>query len=303
MQEEMLLELFSVPVGLKKVVKVDDVELYTSDSLTKNFLKALLDSEILQTFSEKITSFVNNGKVIPCYINRGIIKVFLWKFLSKGLEHKYGSSLAFFSVSANKVYVIIDNNISYAGFISNDFLAKLIIHELVHMASFSNRPSFLKLFSSELGTFYSNYFNALFKFSDISKEEAIKYVSDLMMLHKSSAKFDTKKSIAMTDSFLDSLQKKHKIPSENFGRIKSKYMYVYKLVLFADRNIDFIRKLVENKEVILPFVKAYRKSFGIDIMKDSVPFQEIIEPSEVICEYSQEAAPREKVLSVLSLVK
>lgn len=303
MQEEILLELFSIPVGLKKVIKVDDVELYTSDSLTKNFVKALSESEILQAFSDKINSLVNDGRVVPCYINRGITKVFLWKFLTKGLEHKYGSSLAFFSSKSNAVYVLIDNNISYFGFISNDFLSKLIIHELAHMSSFNDWNGFSKLFSTELTTFYSNYYQELFKLSDIDKEEVSNYVLDIIKIRKNGVSVDVKKHMSRVESFLDFLKKKYNIKAEDFDRIKSKYIHIYKLVLFVDRDKAFIQELVKNKEIIIPFVKAYRKSFGIDILSRSTPFQEIYEPSEVICEYCEETAPKEKVLKMLSLIK
>lgn len=303
MQERMLLELFSIPIGLKKVVKVDDIDLYTSDSLIENFVKALSESEILQAFSDKISSLVRSGRVIPCYINRGIIKVFLWKLLERGAEHKYGSSLAFFYTKTNAIYILIDNNTSYLGLISNDFLAKLIIHELAHMASFNDRVNFKKLFYDELSTFYSIYFQELFKISDVDKKYVMNYISDIMMLKRSGVKHDAKKGIAKTESFLDSLKKKYHIPKENFDKIKSKYMYVYKMVLYVDRDIKFMRELLANKEIIIPFARAYRKAFGMNILQEGVPFQEIWEPSEVICQYCEEHAPKEKVLKMLSLIK
>jgi hypothetical protein len=300
MQEEMLTELFSIPVGLKKVVKVDDVDLYTSDSLIKNFKKSISDSVILQVHYDKISSLVDRGRIIPCYINRGIIKVFLWKFLSdRSKSHNYGHVLAFFHHRTNNMYILIDNNINYTGYISNEFLGELVIHESVHMARFENTNSFYKIFSKDLTKFYSHYFKNLFQLSSISDKDVSKYVLDLLLLREKSLK----EMIKITEIFLDSLKKNYEYGDIEFNKLKYNYLYICKFTRITEKTSDFYNELLKYKQIILPFYKAYKSAF--DIPHRNLPFcyQELYEPSEAMCMYCEKVLPKEKISSMFSLIK
>jgi hypothetical protein len=168
MQEEVLLELFSIPIRLKPTVKVDDVQLYGSGSLDRNYKKAILNSKTASFASDQISKLVDNGRVNLCYLNKGIIRVLLWKVL---VVHPFKSVLAFYSSNTNKVYIIIDNNIGILGHISNKLLGSLTIHECSHMSCHSNYSSFFNLFSQELTNYYSNYFKSLFSLDTISEKD------------------------------------------------------------------------------------------------------------------------------------
>jgi hypothetical protein len=297
MHEEMLTELFSMPVGLKKVVKVDDVDLYTSDSLIKNFNKCVEQSPTLQSFYDKIISLVDRGRIVPCYINRGIVKVFLWKILSnRAATHEYGNCLAFYHHITKNMYVLIDNNISFIGYISNEFLDKLIVHECIHMFRFDNTKAFLNLFSKELTAFYSYYFKNLFQLDKISEKDVFKYISDLSFI-----RLKTKEGIKRTEIFLDSLKKDYEYGDTEFNKLKYNYLSLFKFVKTTPKTQGFYTEVVKYKEIVRPFYRAYKSVF--DIHYKYFCYQEFYEPSEVICVYCEYILPKEKISSMFSLIK
>ena len=292
MQEEILVELFSIPIFLKRIIKVDDVELYGSNSLNKSYKKAMTKSDTASFASAQISKLVDDGKINPCYMNKGIYRVLKWKFFANTPKKAIA---AFFSMGTNKVYIIIDNNISIFGNISDTLLGKLTIHEACHMASYNDSRSFFNLFSEELTSYYSNYFKFLFDLKDISEKTVKDFVSFL-------CKYEgLPKLLPVVESFLDSLRKSFKGDSSKFDTLRDRYILVCKVVLGDWRNDRAIRILLSNRQIIVPFYKSYARTFGI-IDQEIFHFQEVVVPSEVVCVYSPKA-PREKILSVLSLIK
>jgi hypothetical protein len=293
--QEILLELFSIPIRLKSTVKVDDVQLYGSSSLDKNYKKAISNSESASFVSDQISKLVDNGRVNLCYLNKGIIRVLLWKVL---VVHPFKSVLAFFSTSTNKVYIIIDNNIGILGHVSNKLLGSLTIHECCHMSSFNNYSSFFNLFSEDLTNYYSNYFKELFKLDNISEKDVKNFAFSLI---KSETQKDRgAKILPVIEGFLDSLKKSFKGDSKEFEEIKDRYIIVCKAVLGGWDSQAF-KDVMNSKKVIAPLYKAYRTTFGLRT-KNVLHCQEVVTASEVVCVYS-EIAPKEKILPMLSLIK
>jgi hypothetical protein len=298
MQEEILTEFFSIPVGLKKTVRVLGVDLYTSDSLNRNFKKSAIESSILQPFSDKINSLVDRERIIPCYINKGIIRVFLWKVLAnRSRNTDLGNTLAFYHSDTGNVYILIDNNISFLGAINDEFLGKLIIHECAHMAGYDDKKGFSNLFLKDLTKFYSYYFKTLFQLKSISDKDVSKYISLLLDTVRVKEIFDR------TGPFLDSLKESSKYDSDDFNKLKSKYLYTLKFAMMTSATTSFFIELLKQKEIILPFYAAYKAVFGILSHNLTFRHQELYEPTEVICAYFDVIHPREKISSMFSLIK
>ena len=294
MQEEILVELFSIPIFLKPIVKVDDVQLYGSNSLTKSYKKAMIKSDTASFASGQISKLVDDGKINPCYMNKGIYRVLKWKFFANTPKKDIA---AFFSMGTNKVYIIIDNNISIFGNVSDTLLGKLTIHEACHMASYNDNHSFFSLFSEELTNYYSNYFKFLFSLKDISEKRVKDFVSFLSEYENEKG---LPKVLPVIEDFLDSLKKSFKGDSSKFDTLRDRYILVCKVVL-GDWNDRAVRILLSNRQIIVPLYKSYASTFGITD-RENFHYQEVVFPSEVVCVYSQKA-PREKILSVLSFIK
>lgn len=295
MQEGMLLELFSVPIMLKPTVKIDDVQLYGSSSLDKNYKRAISKSETASFVSDQISKLVSSGRINVCYLNKGIIRVLLWKVLA---VHPFRSVLAFFHLKTGKVYVIIDNNISIFGHISDQLLGRLTIHESCHMSCNANYSGFFNLFSQDLLNYYSNYFKSLFSLSDIPEKSLKSFIFSL--IKSESQKDRSSKVLTIIGEFLDSLKKGLKGSSEDFDKIRDRYIIVCKAMLGAWDNRAF-RDIMDSKEIIAPLYKSYRTTFGLRT-SNILHCQEVVIPSEVVCVYTQ-VAPKEKIISMLALIK
>jgi len=295
MLEEILTELFSIPIGLKPTVKVGDAQLYGSASLDKNYKKSIAKSETASFASDQISSLVDRGKINLCYLNKGIVRVLMWKVL---VVHPFKSVLAFFSTKTNKVYIVIDNNISYLGHISNTLVGSLTIHECCHMASYSDSTSFFNLFSQELTNFYSNYFKSVFKLDIISQKDVRDFAFDLI---KSETQKDRRtKVLDIVDKFLDSLKKDFKGKSKEFDKLRDRYIIVCKAIL-GTWDAQAYRDIMNSREIIIPFYRTYKSTFGLRT-RHILHCQEVVTASEVVCVYSQ-IAPSDKILSMFSLIK
>jgi hypothetical protein len=295
MEEQTLLELFSIPIGLKPKVKIDDVQLYGSTSLDKNYKKSIAKSETASYASAQISRLVDNGMLNACYLNKGIIRVLLWKVL---VIHPIKSILAFFAPHTNKIYILIDNNISIVGYIPNKFLGNLTIHETCHMGCFNDYMGFFNIFSQDLINYYSNYFKILFKLDEVPEKKVKDFAFSLV-------KSETQKVrrtiiLPVIETFLESLRKYFKGTTEEFDRLKNMYLFICRVIM-SSWNEQSMRDIMNSRDVIAPLYKSYRESFGFRT-RHILHCQEVVTASEVICVYS-EIAPHDKIVSMLSLIK
>jgi len=229
-----------------------------------------------------------------CYLNKGIIRVLLWK----AFVHPFKSVLAFYSSNTNKVYIIIDNNIGILGHVSNKLLGSLTIHECSHMSCHSNYSSFFNLFSQDLINYYSNYFKSLFSLDTISEKDVKNFAFSLI---KSETQKDRRaKVLLVIEGFLDSLKKSFKGDTKEFDKTKDRYMFVCKTML-GSWDSQAVKDIMNSKEIIGLLYKAYITTFGLRT-RNVLHCQEVVTASEVVSVYS-EIAPKEKILPMLSLIK
>ncbi len=66
-----------------------------------------------------IERLINQEKIIPCWINRGLFKLAIFKKLAPRSEQ---GTCAFFSMSSHQIYILMDNNIKW-GFAKDKWLA------------------------------------------------------------------------------------------------------------------------------------------------------------------------------------
>ena len=295
MHEETLLELFSIPIGLKPTVKIDDVQLYGSHSLDKNYKKSIAKSESAGYAADQISRLVDIGKVNPCYLNKGIIRVLLWKVL---VIHPIKSILAFFSPGTNKIYILIDNNISIVGYIPNKFLGNLTIHETCHMSCFSDYMGFFNIFSQDFINYYSNYFKLLFKMDSVPEKKIRDFA--FVLVKSESQKGRRTVILPIIEKFLESLRKYSKQPKDEFDRLKNMYLFMCRVIM-SPWTEQSMRDIGNSRDVIVPLYKSYQTSFGFKT-RHILHCQEVVTASEVICVYS-EVAPKDKIISELSLIK
>lgn len=296
---EVLNELFSVPVGLEKVISINGAELYGSVQLTVGYNEVLVKAKNTAPLSDILLDLVKNRRIIPCYLNKGIFRVLMWIIFSEDPEK---STMAFFHPKENKVFIVIDNKISLAGYISNEWLGNVTLHECSHMAAYDNPSGFFKIFSNDLVNFYSAYFTEIFKLKKSAEKYTIKIVHYLREVEENrmNRKLKEPDTLLEVKKLLSELKKDSDLSDDHFESILKDYVDMCSLLLNKMTSKTF-SELIKRKRVIVPYYHAYTKVFGVT-NQDAFHFQESLYPSEVIAIYS-EVAPKEKLASMLSLIK
>jgi hypothetical protein len=171
------------------------------------------------------------------------------------------------------------------------------------MARHIDSKAFLKVFNDELTNYYSYYYKELLNIhEEIDKKIIQDYLRDIMKLRDQRSEF-MKNLLARSESLLNLLKKTYKLPKDDFIKTKDRYLYVVKESLSSSRSgIDFLREIFKYKDIVIPLYRAYRTVFGTGV-SNNFAYQELYEPSEVICIYSEGSMPREKINASFALIK
>jgi len=279
--QQTLQEFFAAPTGLKKVASLDGEDLFGSPSLNLSFLKSMSESSRAKPLMKTMTRLVMNKKLVPCWMNKNILK--FYKFKIFGPAHKKIGA-AFYAPKHGKIFVLIDNNISSFGFASNDWLAVLTIHEMCHLMVGLKPAQFKSSFKPIYTEFYKNYFVDAFK---LTKQPRVDKFTNFIYQN-----FDVKSKLSYA------LFKKYR---EHLDEFKS-------LSVLKDKEFDMMADLIVNAillsvinfnifsnnyykkyaSVVRPIINSYKTLVGNKITNvNSMFYQELYIPSEVIAILSE----------------
>ena len=283
-------ELFALPIGLKSAGNIAGIPLYTSELLKEKYIESMTNTTLTKNIASSMTTLVKDGRIVPCYASSGMI-TFLIKRIDINakrylplLSHVLGSSmrsLGMYQASDKKLYVIIDNSGEMAGDLGNREIARISVHELIHMSAHENTPKFLPLFYDELGKFYSSLLSNLFslenvpinKFKEFSKFIFVNFEKGGMI--KFSELYKKLQSFIVYSSLTEL----------EFRDRCMKYMSAIRLML-TDLESFYDQSSNQLKVIQINIEKAYKHAFS-GTTKDILYGQELIFPSEVIAVSSE----------------
>lgn len=306
MKSQNLNEFLSIPTGLELIADIDDLQLYSSDSLKEKFIKELSENKISKNSSDLLSKLVYGEKLFPCWTQ----KSFLGNLFFKVFAHE--NILGLYVPSFNKIFIVMNANINSFGFSDNDMLAKVSIHECCHMSAANSKSNFLKLWEDELTTYYTSFFKILFQIVDpelLKKLPAIAkaFYTDIYNSFEHSTNFQNSSGKAklwskIFSKYSPELISNSKRSAEELNSI------VDILNLFARAFFENINYLIQNyqkfKVIWIPLFLSY-KSLKIPTIPQTMPCQELFYPSEVICVLSSHptAINQSKLKQTLSLIK
>ena len=279
-------ELFTLPIGLKPIVKLDGKILYGSDSLNQSFLDALNTSSIISN-AEVFEKLVKKKKIIPCFLTGGLTSFVFWKIFA---PVHLKNILGFYEKTTKKVYILLTNNFNFLAYTSDEWMCKLVLHECVHMLSDTQPQKFLDDFKELLIKYYTSYFKRLFNI----QEDSEKVYSIIFFLHKfwetggdiPKNTFETYHKM-LEDSFISRKENLEKIDR----MLVIMYIYLTNMEKFFNIKENF-------RDILYPLRESYKDSLNIKNLCTTC-IQELFVPSEVIAiavEYSQYSS---KVISSL----
>jgi hypothetical protein len=280
-------EIWTVPWNTYHVANIDGMKIYTSQGLKDRFCLAMVKDKRTNKISDKIRSLVDNNKVVPAWLNKGIFSLSIFKiFAPMGSK----SIMGFYTTKADQIFLLMDNNMSF-GFASNKLLAGLLVHESMHMASTHLKKRYQRIFDKELTLYYSTFFKKLFDISgDINKEVKIFYSFLFKEFeYKNTSVGSLNSSITKyTDLLVRLFNNRTGLEFDKFQELLIQYMTMIKLYFI---NLDgFISSIRNFIQIYRPMKDAYKE--GLKVKNDkSLCIQELIYPSEVICMYSELVNP------------
>ena len=277
-------EFFALPVAPRIVANVDGVPLYGSKTLNLMFLLSLGKVSKTKPVKEEIKGLVDKGLVIPCWLQRGVLKVRKFIINEKGAVRHIA---AFYDPRSKKIFILIDNQINKWGFASNKVLSDLTVHEFIHMFADRDPKKFLSVFEGDLEKFYYSYFNNVFELGDKPVKEMNNIVRFIFMgieRKVASGGGITNSLLKRYHTYLDTnLRKYSSLSGKDFEQRLADYIAVLK---YYSKDISIFLNIRDKYTHILgPMKNAYRKAFGGT--SDTISIQELFLASEVIAVSSE----------------
>ncbi len=296
MANSKLQELWVIPIGSKLLLKIDGHPIYTSKGLRESFVKALTKHPVLRQHIGLMTKLVNKKILNPGWQSKGFIQV-LKRSIKTPKQDKI--TVAFYVPRTGKIFIIIDNNTNWYLHYPNELLTETVIHEFCHKFSHEKASSFWTMYKDELTTFYVNFFRSLFSIPPEKDLRKIcqKYAKLLLVLfeQKTTKTKTIGQALTRMKKFLVVMAKNSPLP--DVDEVVEKH---FKLIfdLFKATNTQrLLNVLQENIGIIIHLYKAYIK-MGL-ATGNSLHFQELYSPSEVICILSQEGIAMDKWIQMI----
>jgi len=235
---------------------------------------------------ESLIRLVNSNVVIPCFLTKGVVSTILYRIGPIGrirseqqyFREEFRQVFGFYENDTSKIYLLISNSISKYGFVNNDLLSEILIHETMHKLANDSPEKFWSIFRKKLFDFYYFYFQDTFKLKgvfDIEIEDIIKF---LFMKFERARNIDNKNLLKYHEKIMK-LKPYSSLDSKTFDSFVKNYIVLIKL--FTKSFMVFLKNINDFRSILAGLERSYKSIFGgIDIKNICV--QELLFPSEVI---------------------
>ena len=190
--EQQLQELLALPIGLTHVLSMDGQKLYSSGSLKTSILNAMQTDSLGKKIYKSSQKMMMKSSLVPVFTSKNIIQLIRHKWRGRKITGDHGIT-AFYTPSAKKIIILLDNNIlggfetkgSYIaktgdeeakefdpvgtamqnlkwGRIEIHEMCKLILHEGMHFIADTKPPVFWSMFKTDLIKYYDIVFKKIF---------------------------------------------------------------------------------------------------------------------------------------------
>lgn len=290
-------EIFSLPISSRPVANIGGQKLYSSPSLPSKYTQAMKEQGRTKAISKDIDKLVNNGKIVPCWLSKGVYRLIKHKVFGESERHIMG----FYAPEHHKIFLLMDNNITF-GFASNQQLANLTLHEGMHMAAASMKNGFLTLFRSELTSYYSEMYKEMFAIEKAIDTKEIQAIYTFLF-----TKFEQSKSGSVLNfikKYFEKLRDTFSKYVENKSEFEQKLrdMITFMTIYLKGDVGSLISSIPQYRHIVMPMYNAYSKGLGAKRV-NSICIQELMIPSEVLCIYSEFTKNLSKVHSAFKKIK
>lgn len=275
---DLQMELFALPIAPTKIASIYGMDLYSSDNLRDKYTNAMYKISKVKPVAADIERLIKSGKIIPCWINKGIFRLGIFKKLAARSEQGIA---AFFSMDTKQIFILMDNNIDW-GFAKDKVLADLMLHELMHMASDRFKGKFIGTFWNEFVLYYSALFQEIFKTQDNNISEEVKLIIRFLFKNFEYGRHNSGTLTKYLNLVNQCFRKKSILNENEFNSVLTDF-YHYIALYFKDIN-SLYKQLRKFSHIYRGLTEGYLR--GLQMKNDqSFCGQEFFYPSEVIAMY------------------
>jgi len=305
-QVKHLNEFLSIPTGLELIADIDDIPLYTSDSLKEKFGNSLSKNKIAKNSYDLLSKLIDKERLIPCWTNKSFIGNVLIKLIGNSVN-----IMGLYIPKFNKIFVVMNGNINMFGVADDNRISDVTIHECCHMSAANSKVNFINIWEKELTIYYANFFRLLL---DVKKEFepqlsiiAKGFYTDIYNNFEHTVIADGDKFFRTWEKIIIKYTSKIPYDKTNLNREKLYGDIIHSLIDFGDLFTDGLETLshyYQNyRHIWIPLFLAY-KSLKMQIIPRTMPCQELFYPSEVIAILSSYSViDQSKLKRSLSLIK
>ena len=255
-----------------------NIDYYTSKDLKEKYLIALSKSNRTKPIIKKAASLLAKNKLRPVYQDPSLFQKVKMKIYKQ--IWAFENFLGFHDSTKHFCGIFMSDKLSPN---SIDTIARITIHELIHMAAVENK-NLDKVFKKELLEYYNEAFRRMFSLDDHKEKECSKITLEIIkFLYKD---VELKETIDFK-KYATLLNKFEEYSLLNDKLFKEKVNLVMLTVKLYNNNIEaFLNSINSLRGSVGPLYHAYQKIMSK--VPPTICFQELLYPSEVIAIYSDQ---------------
>ena len=271
-----------LPFGVSQVDKLGGLPLYSSDGLKKKILEAFDAQHVLYPVMPALTKLVNDGKILPCFASRNLLKLIAHKLFSDPMSK---AIRGFFASDKNKVYLLLDNNTTFGLWVKDKDLTYLTLHELQHYAAYNIAGTgFLRVNDAYLTKFYGRFFREQLGVKMEEKHiQSIYYY--IFTRFERSHTIDRSSMEQLSEHLFKTLKSYIPDDGERERAVRTITSPLRLYVMNANKFIGEVHRASASRTLVINLLKSY-KAIGVR-RPNTLAIQELLYPSEVICIQSQ----------------
>ena len=296
----MLNELFSLPKGeLKTIDSIAGSPIFTSDELKRNYLLAMKKTGKITPIFKKIEKLVADEILIPTYSTNKVLKS-----ITKQQPVQI-RNFAGMVTESKKIYIFVEADANIFSFTSNEAIATITIHELIHyMASFQLR-AFYNIFKSDLQEFYKFYFTRLLNCQDVQQKKLNALVEFInFKLEPIALNIPNSMLRKYYDMITLTFKDETTLNEYKFNDIVTELIVFVKLIqkfVSIGAMTQIGKTAAAYKHIVSPLYVAYKNTLAVDPMRaKTLCFQELWSTSEVIAIPAMVKTPKANIYKAIN---
>lgn len=286
------------PINLKEIGKISGQPIY-SNKRSQQFIKDWLQrSPNTKKISAKIIEGMDSGRILMGYENTN--KIHFLKTRWRDFRHddsKKKGYLGYIDANDHKIAIVFDENVDLLGSAIR-YIPHTITHELIHLTALDLwKPFITSTMKKWLIPFFTQIFNSLnMETKTIPERKLMESIIDVSRItdHNFHGRPDTQMVYQAWSKYL-----RNGIDGEDTADVLMQAFAPYYKYGMGNLKADK-EHLV--KSMILKFITAYNKIGTKKILSHTVPCQEMIYPSEIIC-MSNQFDPAPEVVKLINALR